>query len=147
MALYLFCAGINYTRLQFNTGIRYLSAIFPFLFLGVAVTLERLSFGWRYFVTLAAVTQAWAMAMYRDVERGWGVLDPILRMLTQGFQLPAFSVASHMEQFRDWFPPGASPLALLILAGMVIYGIWRIRGNAPRDESTFSRQRVPGVAL
>ena len=129
VALYLFCGGINYTRLQFNTGIRYLSAVFPFLFLVVAVTLERLPSGWRYFVSLAAVAQAWSMAMYRDVERGGGVLDPVLRTFTQGFQLPAFAVASHMDQFREWFPPGASPLPLLVLAGATVYGIWSIRGK------------------
>ena len=40
-------------------------------------------------IAVAAVAQAWCMAMYRDVERGLGVLDLVFRMFTGGFQLPS----------------------------------------------------------
>ena len=41
VGLWMFFSGSNYTRLQFNTGIRYLAPIFPFLFIPAAVALLR----------------------------------------------------------------------------------------------------------
>src|SRR5262249_30845419 len=40
--LWVFFSGVNYTRLQANTGIRYLAPIFPLLFIPAALTLARL---------------------------------------------------------------------------------------------------------
>jgi hypothetical protein len=137
--LYLFCSSINYTRLQFNTGIRYLAPAFPFLFLATAVTLRALPAGTRYFIAVAAVAQAWSMAMYRDVERGLGVMEPLLRVFTQGFQLPALTVASRLEQFRELFAAGASPLPLFMLMAAVIYGIWQSGGANESTSSTRMR--------
>ena len=42
VAFWLFFSGSNYTRLQFNTGVRYMSAMYPFMFVLASVTLMRL---------------------------------------------------------------------------------------------------------
>jgi hypothetical protein len=125
LALWLFFSGVQYTRLQFNTGIRYLAPIFPFLFLPTAVVLARLPRRAIYFVALLSVFQSWAFAMYRDVERGLGMLEPILRVLSGGFQLPALSVLARMGgQYGDYFAQGSSPLPLFALTAAIIFGIW-----------------------
>ena len=46
------------------------------------------------------------MAMYRDVEHGFGVLDPILHVFLGGFQLPALTTfsasAANTGSFSAW---------------------------------------------
>jgi hypothetical protein len=130
LGLILFCGGISYTRLQYNTGLRYLAPLLPFLFVPAAMALARLPRYGQYFIAVAAVTQAWCMAMYRDVERGLGVLDPIVHVFSGGFQLPTITVLSRMTQFAEYAGPAASPLPILTLAAVLIYGIWSIRSSA-----------------
>jgi hypothetical protein len=126
-ALWVFFSGVNYTRLQFNTGIRYLSPTFPFLFVPAAMALMRLPRRAIYFIAVIAVTEAWCLAMYRDVERGsFGVLEPMLQTFLGGFQLPALTTIARVGgPLEVYFPRGVSPLPLFALTGAIIYGIWR----------------------
>ena len=95
--LWVFFSGVNYTRLQFNTGIRYLSATLPFLFVPAAITLMRLPRRVIYFIAIAAIAQAWCLAMYRDVEIGrFGVFDPVLQVFLGGFRLPFLTTLSRV---------------------------------------------------
>lgn len=132
LGLWLFCSGIQYARLQFNTGIRYLAPAFPFLFVLTAAVLVRLPRLVFYLVSVVAVTEAWCLAMYRDVERGYGLVEPLLHVFTGGFQLPALTVLSRIEgPFGEYFAQGASPLPLFALAGAIIYGIWKWGPSSP----------------
>ena len=130
--LWLFCGGISYTRLQYNTGLRYLAPLLPFLFVPAALVLRRLPRRAQYFLAVTAVTQAWCMAMYRDVERGFGVLDPVLHVLTGGFQLPALTVLSRMSQYADYVGSGVSPVPVFTLAAAAIFGLWAFRAGSSR---------------
>jgi hypothetical protein len=122
---WLFVSGISYTRLQFNTGIRYMAPMFPFLFVACAAVLARLPRGWLYGAAIAAIGQAWCMAMYRDVERGLGLIEPIIHVAVGGFQLPLLTVLSRMgTQYGDYVRNGVSPLFLFSVAGAVIFVIW-----------------------
>jgi hypothetical protein len=134
-ALWVFFSGVNYTRLQFNTGIRYLSPTFPFLFVPAAVVLWRLPRRVTYFVGVAAVAQAWCLAMYRDVERGsFGVFEPVLQTLIGGFQLPVLTTISRVGgPLERFFPNGVSPLPLFVLTGAILYGIWQWRPTRRSD--------------
>jgi hypothetical protein len=124
-AFLLFFSGSNYTRLQFNTGVRYLSPMYAFLFLPAAAVLIHLPRRVIYFTGVLSVTQAWCLAMYRDVERGLGLLDPILHVFVGGLQLPFLSVLSRMGgQYGEFVGRGVSPLPLFALAAAVLYGIW-----------------------
>lgn len=137
LGLWLLSSGINYTRLQFNTGIRYLAPTFPFLFVLTALVLVRLRRLALYFVSVGAVTVSWCLAMYRDVERGLGLLEPLLRVFSGGFQLPAMTVLSRMEgQYGDYFKGGASPLPLFALTAALLYGIWKWKPSSPPLESS-----------
>ena len=129
-ALWVFFGGSNYTRLQWNTGVRYLTPILPFLFLPAALVLSRLPRGWLLTFAIASVTLNWCMAMNREVFRPLGVLDPVLRVLTGGFQLPVLTTLSRMEQFRPWIGDAVSPLPVFALAAVVLWVIWR-KSNQP----------------
>lgn len=132
LCVVLFFSGVHYTRLQFNTGIRYLSAIFPFLFIPAAIALARLPRPVLYFISAAAVIEAWCLAMYRDVERGLGLLDPMLHVFIGGFQLPLLTVVSRMGgQFGEYIAAGVSPLPVFVLLSCVLYGVWG-RVSSPR---------------
>jgi hypothetical protein len=128
VALWLFFSGNNYTRLQFNTGIRYMTPIFPFLFIPAAVVLMRLRPAAIYAVALVALVVSWPLAMYREVEKPLGILDPIVRTVTAGFQLPALSsLGQTTGQYGDFFANGVSPLPLFCLTGALIYALWSPR--------------------
>jgi hypothetical protein len=129
-ALLLLFSSVNYTRLQANTGIRYLSPIFPFVFVLTAVALMRLRLRVILLIGVAAVAQAWCLAMYRDVERGpLGVFEPMVQVLLGGFRLPALTTLSRLGGgLEAYFPFGPSPLPLFVLVAAVIYCIWK----APR---------------
>jgi hypothetical protein len=142
VGIWLFFGAVNYTRWQFNTGIRYMAPVIPFLFLPTAVVLMRLPKRVACAIGLLAVAQSWSLAMYRDVaagqvelnevERGLGVFDSLLHLFLGGFNLPALTTISRMSgQFGDYFRPDPSPLPLFFLAGAAIFVIWLPRGSQP----------------
>jgi hypothetical protein len=125
LGLWLFCGGISYVRLQFNNGLRYLAPLLPYMFISAALVLTKIPRRWAYLIAVLAVGQAWSMAMYRDVERGFGVLDPIFHVFIGGFQLPVLTVLSRMkDQYGDYAINGVSPLPIFALAAVVVWAIW-----------------------
>lgn len=128
IALWLFFACVNYSRLQFNTGVRYLAPAFPLLFILVATVLMRLPRRLAYVFAVIAIVQSWCMAMYRDVERGWGVLEPILRVFVGGLQLPALTTLSNLgDQYGGLTSHGVSALPLFALTAAILFGVWSKR--------------------
>ena len=122
--MWVFFSGSNYTRLQANTGIRYMSSTIPFLFLPAALVLTRLPRLLICFLVILSVTQAWSLAMYRDVEGDLGVLDPILQAFLGGFSLPALTTLGRIDGYARFFEFGPSPLPFFCLAAALIYTIW-----------------------
>ena len=127
VAMIVFFSGSNYTRLQFNTGIRYMAPLFPFLFVPAASVLVRLPPLVARVLGVLAVAQGWSMAMYRDVEQGLGVFDPILHVFLGGLQLPALSRLARMEAYARFFEFGPSPIPLFLLAAALLGVIWTAR--------------------
>ena len=135
LAMVLFFAGNNYTRLQYNTGIRYVTPILPFLFVPAAIVLARMRPLPAYAWALLALTVSWPLAMYREVEQPLGILDPIVRTFSGGLALPALNtLAQTTGQYGDFFSHGVTPVPLFLLTGAIIYGIWspRFRRGEPR---------------
>ena len=84
-------------------------------------------------VSTASVLGSWCLAMHRDVERGLGVLDPILHVLVGGFELPWLTVLSRMgNQLGEFLNRGVSPLPLFVLTGAILFAIWN-NGQARQD--------------
>ncbi len=126
--LLIFFSGVNYTRLQFNTGIRYMTPIFPFMFVLVGIVLVRLPRLIIYIVAVLSFIESWCLAMYRDVESGLGLLNPILSVLRGGLELPIHTVISRMgDTYGSFLPKIASPLPLFVLTAIILYCMWKYK--------------------
>ena len=143
LALIVFFSGSNYTRLQFNTGIRYMAPALPFLFLPAAAVLMRLPRVVVYLIAVLMVTESWCLAMIREVERDLGVLDPMLRVFLGGFQLPVLTTLSRLSgPYGEFFQHGVSPYPLFALTASVLYGVWSRRFAGARSLSVQSAPQV-----
>lgn len=120
----LFFGTVQYTRLQWVTGIRYLAAIFPFAFLAAVPVLLRLPRVAAWGVGLLSVTVSWSMSMVRSQGT---VFDNLQRVFVEGFQLPWLTVLGKLStQYAPWLSRGVSPLPLFLLTGAVIWLIWKV---------------------
>jgi hypothetical protein len=127
VAFFLFCAGNQYGRLQFNSGVRYIVPVVPFLFLIVAGSLLKWSRSPRRGVAwlaagFAVVTAywSWALAMYRDVEQGRGIIEAIIAMSTHGVRLPWLTTLQNLS----FVPAGPWVWLILIAASAVVAVLW-----------------------
>jgi len=125
VGMWVFFSGSNYVRLQFNTGIRYMTPVLPFLFVLAAAVWIRLPLVVQSLIAVGAVAESWSLAMHRDVESGFGMLNPMLHVFLGGFELPALTTVSRMEMLQPYFPGGPSPLPLFALTAALIAIIWR----------------------
>jgi hypothetical protein len=125
IAVWMFFSGVDYNVTQINTGIRYMAAVFPFLFLPAAFALLRLRPAVAGLWALASFAVNWSLAMSRDVERGRGVLDPLLEVFVGGFRLPALTTLSRLPDPAGLGLDSVSPLPLFLLCGGLVYLIWR----------------------
>lgn len=127
VGLVVFFSGSNYVRLQYNTGIRYMAPILPFLFLPAALVLIRLPRRAAYAAGIGSLLLSWPLAMYRDVESGFGMLRPVVQFLLGGFELPALRSISFLDPsaYGGLVPDGVSPLGLFALTGAVLWLVWR----------------------
>lgn len=135
--MFLFCAANQYGRMQFNTGVRHIVPVVPFLFLLTAGALLHLPRLWAVLLAAAGTYVSWCLAMYRDVEQGrWGVPDAVLNITFGGPQLPWVTTLSRIPDVLP-LPAGTvvSSSSLLILAAGCIAAIWMVgpvsRGSLP----------------
>jgi hypothetical protein len=123
-ALVLFFGTVQYTRLQWVTGIRYLACIIPFAYLAAVPALLRLPRVLTYALAIGSVTLNWSLAMVRSQGT---VIDNLERVFVGGFQLPWLTVLSKLStQYAPWLQGGVSPLPLLALTGIVIALVWTV---------------------
>ena len=122
-ALWVFSSCIHYTlRHQWQDGVRYIVPAVPFLFLLLADVLAQAPRVVAALVALAAVAETWCLSMVRESP-----LDSIVKVMLHGFELPW--LATLVKTAATYYPPladGASPLGLFLVAGIVLWGIWRI---------------------
>lgn len=129
VATILFFSTVQYTRLQWSTGIRYLMPVIPFLYIAAVVVLVRLPkwLGWP--IIVLAVTVGWSMAMVRNQ---YGVHQNIIRVFVEGLQLPWLSTLGRMAgQYAPWLDGRPSALPAMLLTAAIVAGIWLIQ--KPRE--------------
>ena len=118
----LFFSAVQYTQLQWVTGVRYIVPVVPALFLLAFPAVIRLPAMVRFWVIVLTFAESWCLSMVRAID----ITDSIARVLLGGFQLPWVSVLSRMApQYLPFLEERASPLALFALCGALLYGIWR----------------------
>jgi hypothetical protein len=122
IAFSLFCSANQFGRLQFNTGVRYIVPVVPFLFLltaGVLIRLPRIA---AIVIGVAAVYWSWCQAMYRDVEQGLGIIESVKHVTLEGFRLPWLTTLERMGYVSE----GTSVLPLFAGCALVVLSIWMV---------------------
>lgn len=120
---FLFTAANQFSRMQFNSGVRHIVPVVPFLFLIAAGVLLRLPRTLAITVGVIATYWSWCLAMYRDVELGLGIFESLIHISTEGPRLPWLTTLELMG-----YVPSAGGITLLLLigAGVLLLLIWRI---------------------
>jgi len=122
VAFFLFSASNQYGYMQFNTGVRHIVPVTPFLFLLTASVWLRLPTIVATFVSIAATYWSWCLAMYREVYPGLGVLEPLIQITLKGVRLPWLTTLELMGYVRSQL---YAPL-LLALLSVVILAPWSV---------------------
>jgi len=120
---FVFCAANQYGRMQFNTGVRHIVPVVPFIFLLAANVLLRLPVIVAAMIGVLGTYWSWCLAMYRDVEQGFGIFESIRHITLEGFRLPWLTTLERMG-----FVSSQSAIPLLLLSGVIIWLIWSV-GN------------------
>ena len=124
LAFVLFFSIVQYTKLQWVTGIRYLAAVFPFIFLPAAAVLLRLPRVLALGIALLSLIVNWAMAMVRSQG---SVFDNVKHAVLEGVQLPWLTVIGKTaNQYAPWLQR-VSPGFILLVTAVTIYLIWKVR--------------------
>jgi hypothetical protein len=127
-AFFVFCAANQYGRMQFNTGVRHIVPVVPFMFLLAANVLLKMPRIVAVLTGLLATYWSWCLVMYRDVEQGFGVFESIKHVTLEGFRLPWLMTLERMG-----FVGNASAIPLFLLCGVVIWALWNV--GAKRADS------------
>jgi hypothetical protein len=124
LAFVLFFSTVQYTRLQWVTGIRYLAAILPFVFLASAATLVRLPRILAWGIAVVSVVINWAIAMVRSQGT---VLENVQHVVLEGPQLPWLTVLGKTAtQYAPWLT-GVSPVFIMLVTAAVVALIWVVK--------------------
>jgi hypothetical protein len=116
----LFCSANQFARLQWNTGLRYLLPLVPFFYLYAVPVLERLPALARRWILVAAVAQAWALAMARE-----SVPESLVRVFVAGPELPWLTVIGKMApQYVPFLEGPPSPLPVLAVGAAAVAALW-----------------------
>ncbi len=144
LAFFLFCAANQYGRMQFNTGVRHIVPISPFLFILAAGVLVQMPTTLAALIGIVTTYWSWCLAMYRDVEQGLGVFESVIHTTLEGFRLPWLTTLERL----GYFAGEASAIPLLVLLGVIVWTLWNvgvpvvtdhrqlgveIRGTTPED--------------
>jgi hypothetical protein len=117
----LFASANQYSRLQFNSGFRYLLPLLPFLMLAVADHWVRLSRKTQVALAGIAILHGWVLTVFREPAwRSWQMF------MDEGPQLPWYRVLTltsdpNSAWLGTWWVPGL----LLLTTIMACVGIWR----------------------
>jgi hypothetical protein len=128
LAFLLFCSANQFARMQWNTGVRYLVPMTPFLLLGAVVVLERMPARVRFAIAAAAFAQAWVLAMVRE-----SVPESFASVLANGPQLPWLTVLGKMApQYLQGMSGSPPAWPLMLAAAAVIAFLWsRVLSPSP----------------
>jgi len=121
LAFIVFFSAVQYTQLQWVTGIRYIVPVLPALFLLAFVSLLRLPALARFVVIVLTFAESWCLSMVRATD----ISESIGRVLFGGFQLPWLTVLAKTSSQYLPFLQQPTPIAVFVLCATLFYGLWR----------------------
>lgn len=121
VSMVLFASANQYSRLQFNSGFRYLVPLVPFLMLAAADHWIRFSPRLRSAIAGLAIFHSWMLVVFREpVGRSWQMF------MDEGPQLPWYRVLTLTSRpDQPWLGTWWIPAAILACTVVAIAGIWR----------------------
>ena len=120
-----FCAANQYSKVQFNSGFRYLIPLVPLIYLAVCDHLVRMQNRWLTIITVPIFLHSWVISMMREpIPESWG------RFLKEGFQLPWLNVLKITSTEAHPILSRSSLLSIIVilLAFWLVFFIWKV-GN------------------
>lgn len=116
----VFCAANQYSRLQFNSGFRYLLPLVPLLFLALADHWVRLPRWSKIVLATISVVHSWVIVVFREpVWKSWSML------LEEGPSLPWFRVLGMTAAPGNlWLGGWYVPMAVLSATMFAAAAIW-----------------------
>lgn len=138
---FVFCSANQYGYMQFNTGVRHIVPVVPFLFLLAANVLLKLPRIIAVVFSLFGVYWSLCLVMYRDVEQGSGVFEAIKHITLEGFRLPWLTTLERMGFAGGWLA-----IPLMLLCGVAIWILWNVGGNKA-GESLREVAEQPGKSV
>ena len=149
LAFLLFCAMNQYSRMQWNTGFRYLIVLVPFLYLAACDVLARMGTRTLALVSVPAVLHTWVLSMTRytvpssgGTAEGNAVLESWRLVLADGLQLPWLEVLRATRPPDDALVQWAGwPYVVLGAAGLALVVVWTVgrRAERPLGEGALAR--------
>jgi hypothetical protein len=117
----LFTSANQYSRLQFNSGFRYLVPLVPFLMLAIADHWTRMRPALRWAVASVVILHSWVLTVFREpVVRSWQMF------LDEGPQLPWYRVLGlTSDPSNPWLGTWWVPSLILTATLLLAWTIWR----------------------
>jgi hypothetical protein len=117
----LFASANQYSRLQYNSGFRYLVPLVPFLMLAISDHWRRLSSPVKWFIGVVSVVHSWVLTVYREP-----VVESYRMLLDEGPQLPWYRVlgltsAPSTPFVGTWWVP----MMIIAVTLLLVWAIWR----------------------
>lgn len=128
---FLFCSANQYGRMQFNSGVRHIVPVSPFLFLIASGVLLRIPLVGAWCIGLTTAYWSWCLAMYRDVEQGLGVFESLIHITLEGFRLPWLKTLEAM----GYVGSGTTAVPLLAIFAAIVWALWAVGTPLPRAEA------------
>jgi hypothetical protein len=121
---FVFCAANQYGRMQFNSGVRHIVPVSPFLFLLAAGVLAKMPAVPACVIGIMGTCWHWCLAMYRDVEQGLGVIESVIQITSGGLRFPWLTVLKNMGYVSD---NTTLTMPLLLFLAAALWVVWNVR--------------------
>lgn len=120
VALLLFASANQYSRLQYNSGFRYLVPLVPFLMLAIADHWKRIPAPARWGIVVLSIAHAWVLTVYRE-----SVLQSWRMFFAEGPQLPWYRVLGLTgDPSNPWLGTWWVPTVILATTGLTAWAVW-----------------------
>lgn len=131
-----FCSANQYSRIQFNSGFRYMLPLVPLIYLAICDHLVRLPRRWLTILLIPVLLHSWVISMVREP-----IFESWRHVLTEGFQLPWLTVLrSTLPENQPIISSSLLPVIIILFTGLLIFFIWKLGKNEELKLERSSRQ-------
>ncbi|WP_096893830.1 hypothetical protein [Candidatus Scalindua japonica] len=130
-----FCAANQYSRIQFNSGFRYLVPLIPLIYLSACDHLVRIPRRWLIIIVIPILLHSWVISMVREpVPESW------CRVITEGLQLPWLSVLrATAPEGHPILGSSLLPTTIILLTMLLVFTIWKLGKTSALKRETDNR--------